>query len=76
MVRYDLIRAKAKFALSYEGNRPNIVEDPAFSLKEAFHPLLFLINAEQKKTTVPFDLFLNADKRILPMAPCFLIRMS
>ncbi len=65
MIRFDLIRAKAKFALAYEGNRPNLSEDHSFNLKEAFHPLLFLINGEQGKKTIPFDLSLDSDKRIL-----------
>ncbi len=65
LVRFDLIRSKAQFALSYDGNRPNLSEDNTLILKEAYHPLLYLLNKEAHKETIPFDLTLNEQKRIL-----------
>ncbi len=65
LIRYDLIRSKAYFGLSYDGNRPNVSEDQTLVLKEAYHPLLYLLNKEAHKTTVPFDLTLDNQKRIL-----------
>lgn len=65
IVRYDVIRSKALFANVYEGVRPNISEDDSFYLKKAFHPLLLLLNTEQKRNTIPFDLKLDFNKRIL-----------
>ena len=65
LVRYDLIRAKAQFAISYDGKRPNLTEDKSFHLKEAYHPLLYLLNKEANKSTIPFDLSLDEKKRIL-----------
>ncbi len=65
LVKYDLIRAKAKFSLSYDGVRPNISDQPAFHLKKAYHPLLLLLNNEVSKTTVSFDLSLDEVQRIL-----------
>ena len=65
LVRYDLIRSKAQFGLSYEGNRPNVSQDNTLVLKEAYHPLLSLLNKEAHKKTVPFDLTLSEQKRIL-----------
>jgi len=65
MVRYDLIRAKAKMSMTYEGLRPNISEGNQFNIKEAYHPLLYILNKEQQKKTIPFNLHLDADKRIL-----------
>jgi len=63
--RYDLIRAKALFARVYDGSKPNLSDESAFHLKEAYHPLLQIMNGEQQKKTVPFDLYLNECKRIL-----------
>jgi len=65
LVRYDLIRAKALFARTYDGVRPNLSEQASFSLKKAFHPLLYMMNNEQKKETIPFKLHLDEHKRIL-----------
>ncbi len=65
LTRYDLIRAKAKFSLSYKGERPNISEDQSFHVKEVYHPLLFILNQEAKKKTIPFELRLDEKKRIL-----------
>lgn len=65
LVRYDLIRSKAQFGLSYDGNRPNVSQDNTLVLKEAYHPLLSLLNKEAHKKTVPFDLTLSEQKRIL-----------
>ncbi len=65
LVRYDLIRAKALFSQTYEGVRPNISDENAFSLKQAYHPLLLLLNNEAKKKTIPFDLNLDSQNRIL-----------
>ena len=65
LVRYDLIRAKARFGITYDGARPNISAERAFTLKEAYHPLLLLLNKEAHKETVSFDLVLDAEERIL-----------
>lgn len=65
LVRYDLIRAKALFARTYEGVRPNLSEKPSFNLKKAYHPLLYMLNIDQRKETIPFNLHLDENKRIL-----------
>jgi len=65
LVRYDIIRSKALFAQSYSGKKPKISEKTEFQIKKAYHPLLFLINNEQSKETISFDLSLSSQKRIL-----------
>jgi len=65
LVRYDLIQAKAMFSRSYDGKRPSISKKPGVKLIEARHPLLYLLNLEQDKPTVPFSLELNGTERIL-----------
>lgn len=65
LIRYDLIRSKAKFSHLYDGCRPHIEEGSQFEIKKTYHPLLLIMNNEQRKSTVPFSLTLNNDKRIL-----------
>jgi len=65
LVRYDLIRAKAEFAKAYGGKKPKLTESLQLDIKEAYHPLLLLLHNEQNKKTVPFDLSLDVEKRML-----------
>ncbi|MFM7053389.1 MAG: endonuclease MutS2 [Bacteroidota bacterium] len=61
----DFNRAKAIFSISINGSVPTIAAQPFLKLKSARHPLLFLQNKKLKKDTIPFDLELNEDNRIL-----------
>ncbi len=65
IIRYDIIRAKANFGNTYNGQRPKISEGVELELFNMYHPLLLLINQEFKKKTIPCDLSLNSEKRIL-----------
>ena len=65
LTRFDVIRAKAKFSSVYGGVRPGVTLDEGFALKEAYHPLLKLINDEVGKKTIPFNLRLDDKKSIL-----------
>jgi len=65
LLRYDVIRAKALFAQSYNGRRPDISEDRSIKIHQARHPLLYLKNKEMGKPTVAFSLELNSEKRML-----------
>lgn len=62
---FDFIRAKALFAVKYEGLRPEIYDKPQLKIKTGRHPLLFLKNKPLSKTTIPFDLILIGENRIL-----------
>ena len=62
---YDFIRAKAKLALDYNGNLPSLQDKPMLHLKNATHPLLFIYNQKSGKPTIPVDLSLDDQKRIL-----------
>jgi DNA mismatch repair protein MutS2 len=62
---YDFNRAKALFGLRIDGIYPGIKDAPFLSLCQARHPLLLLHNQELKKNTIPFDLKLGGDNRIL-----------
>ena len=62
---YDFIKAKAKFAVEYNGNHPQVTDKAHVHLIQAYHPLLFLYNKNNKKPTIPVDLTLNDKQRIL-----------
>jgi len=65
LASYDLIRSKALLASAMEANMPTLNDKSQIQYKEAFHPLLFLKNKELKKTTVPFNVELDAQHHIL-----------
>jgi len=64
LTEFDIIRAKAKFAVSLEAKKPKIVDKPCFKLKNAFHPLLLLKNQKLGLKTVPMTLELEGSNRI------------
>lgn len=61
----DFIRAKAVYAIAIKAQLPVIKNIPVIDLQNARHPLLFLQNQSQKKKTIPFNLQLDGDKRII-----------
>ncbi|MBT3422061.1 MAG: endonuclease MutS2 [Bacteroidetes bacterium] len=63
--RFDLIRAKAKLAVSLHAIAPKLADTNQTELVDAFHPLLFLKNTKLKKKTISLNLKLDTDKRIL-----------
>ena len=61
----DFIRAKAKFALQIDANKPFLVNKPLINWTDAKHPLLFLSHKAQKKPVVPLNVSLDDKNRIL-----------
>jgi DNA mismatch repair protein MutS2 len=62
---FDFIRAKARFAVEYNGNYPVVMDKAHIHLVQAYHPLLYLYNKTNNKPTIPVDLSLNEKQRIL-----------
>jgi DNA mismatch repair protein MutS2 len=62
---YDFIRAKAAFAIDIRGEFPVINDKALVHLVQAFHPLLYLYNQRTGKSTIPLDLTLDTQSRIL-----------
>ena len=62
---FDFIRAKADFAISIHADFPVIHDKAIVHLVSAYHPLLFLYNQKTGKKTIPLDLTLDQEKRIL-----------
>ncbi|HEV3222559.1 MAG TPA: DNA mismatch repair protein MutS [Puia sp.] len=62
---YDFIYGKAKLAIEINGIHPNLQDGSHIHLIEAFHPLLFLYHKKSLKPTVPVNIKLDDNKRIL-----------
>lgn len=61
----DFIRAKARLAVKLEARKPLWSEGKAFKWVKAKHPNLYLTLEEQDKETVPLDIALDHQHRIL-----------
>lgn len=61
----DLIRAKAKLARDMKAQKPGLYDTPVLGLERAYHPLLLLYHRQSGRETVPQDLYLNREQRIL-----------
>ncbi len=68
LVRFDVIRAKARIAVRMDAKMPQLQEKPTFAFREAYHPLLLLRNKQLGRKTVPFDLVLYDDNRIVMLS--------
>ncbi|MEO7522892.1 MAG: DNA mismatch repair protein MutS, partial [Ferruginibacter sp.] len=62
---FDFIRAKARLAEDTGGNYPQLQDKALVKLIEAYHPLLLLYNRKANKPTIPVNLSLNEENRIL-----------
>lgn len=65
LAEIDALRAKALFALQIGATLPKTSAQPYIDWKNAVHPLLFLSLKEQHKETVPLDITLHDQQRIL-----------
>jgi DNA mismatch repair protein MutS2 len=62
---FDFIRAKAKLAIEMDANLPAVVNKAHIELIKAYHPLLFLYNKRAGKDTIPLNIKLDDQSRIL-----------
>ena len=62
---YDYIRAKALLAVDMNANMPRISPHPLVQLVNACHPLLYLHNKAAGKPTIPLNITLDRQQRIL-----------
>jgi DNA mismatch repair protein MutS2 len=62
---YDFIRAKARLAIDMDANYPTVVDKAHVQLIRAYHPLLYLYNQRSGKKTIPLNLTLDEQQRIL-----------
>lgn len=61
----DVIAAKAKYAEKLNAILPTITKDRELTLKDAYHPLLYLSNKEKGDKTYPQDIHLDPESRVI-----------
>lgn len=62
---YDFIRAKASLGIDIGAEYPIVSDKAVVHLVKAYHPLLYLYNQRSGKPTIPTDLTLDSQNRIL-----------
>lgn len=62
---FDFIRAKARLAADMQAEMPELVNKAHLDLRKARHPLLLLYHKKSGKPTIPLDVKLDANQRIL-----------
>jgi DNA mismatch repair protein MutS2 len=65
LVHLDMLKAKAKYALSINALLPKINDSKHVYYKDAYHPLLYLQNKKEGKTTIPQTIKLDKNSRII-----------
>ena len=65
LATFDMIRAKARWAVDNGAYKAIVSEDGMLRLSDARHPLLQQSHAKEHKEVVPLDLVLNPTRRIL-----------
>jgi DNA mismatch repair protein MutS2 len=68
IVKLDVIRSKALFALKIGAQIPIIENKPVFEFKEAYNPILLIKSLEQSMKVVPFNLSLYGENRIMVLS--------
>jgi DNA mismatch repair protein MutS2 len=62
---FDFIRAKSRLAGDMNGNYPQLLDKSHILLRQAYHPLLYLYNRKNNKPTIPTNISLNENDRLL-----------
>src|SRR5207244_2588551 len=62
---FDFIRAKALLAIDMDGQMPKLSPHPGVHLIRACHPLLLLHNKQSEKPTIPLNIRLDRQNRVL-----------
>lgn len=65
LAHIDVIYSKAKYANEINAIKPNISSIKKVSIKDAFHPLLYLTNKKQKIKTFPQTIKMYKSNRII-----------
>lgn len=68
IVRFDVIQTKAQLALKLKAVRPRTQAKPNLAIIKGRHPLLYLKNKGLDRKTIPFDLSLFGQNRVLVLS--------
>lgn len=67
-IRFDIIQTKARLAVKLKAGLPRLVNRPKLGIQMGYHPLLLWKNKQLGRVTVPFDLDLRGDNRVLVLS--------
>ncbi len=65
LISFDQLRARVLFGELINGVLPKIGDKPGINIRRAYHPLLWLKNKESGESTIPLDVRLKGNYRIL-----------
>ena len=65
LLKLDVVYAKAKYAQSMNGILPTLNDNKVYSAIDAYHPLLYVSNKAEGKTTHPQSIVLHPENRII-----------
>jgi DNA mismatch repair protein MutS2 len=68
VTRFDVILAKARLAREMNASMPKLTQQPSLGTEMGKHPLLYLKNKKTGRETVPFDLKLFGENRIIVLS--------
>ncbi len=68
VTRFDVILAKARLAKEMNASMPKLTQQPSLGTEMGKHPLLYLKNKKTGRETVPFDLKLFGENRIIVLS--------
>lgn len=68
IIRFDVVQTKAQLALKLNAVRPRTKSEPTLAIIKGRHPLLYLKNKNLGRKTIPFDLNLFGQNRILVLS--------
>ncbi len=65
IIHLDILQAKARYAVRINGHTPKLTTKRMMRLIHCVHPVLLIKNIESNKNTIPFNLTLDINSRIL-----------
>ena len=68
IIRFDVVQAKARVGRKMKAIYPKTKNTPALNLLQGRHPLLYLKNKTLGRKTIPFDLSLFGQNRVLVLS--------
>ncbi len=68
ITQFDVIMSKARLAYQMNAEMPKLTQSPSFGTEMGRHPLLYLKNKKIGRETVPFDLKLHGENRIVVLS--------
>ena len=65
LVQMDIIQAKVRLAERMDGQKVGLLNEPFLDIQKAYHPLLYVKNKQEKQETIPQDIRMDDEQRML-----------